>query len=175
MICASSDICPDGLRNGTYDTAYPAGHEVHSGKTMVMSCLAKARRDKEGARPMQPESPQPTHRPLQGRANGRLVATINLFVSAALLLSLCAAWVFIPIARVPAVCVFHHKPWWFSLVEESAFLLIPTSIVVGILAINSLRHEDRRLRRLGIVTIILGVLLLLSLGWAEFLYFVCQL
>lgn len=124
---------------------------------------------------MQPESPQPTHRPLEGRTNGRLVAIINLFVSAALLLSLCAAWVFTPIARVPAVCVFHHKPWWFSLVEWAAFLLIPASIVVGIQAISSTQHEDRRLRRHGIANIILGALLLLSLGWAEFLYFVCQL
>jgi hypothetical protein len=124
---------------------------------------------------MQPESPQPTHRPLEGRANGRLVAIINLFVSAALLLSLCAAWLFIPIARIPAVCVFHHKPWWFSLVEWAAFLLIPASIVVGILAVNSKQQEDRRLRRHGIANIILGVFLLLSLGWAEFLYFVCQL
>lgn len=124
---------------------------------------------------MQPESPQPTHRPLEGRANGRRVAIINLFISAALLLSLCATWVFIPIARVPAVCVFHHKPWWFSPVEWAAFLLIPASIIVGVLAVNSTQYEDRRLRRHGIVNIILGVLLLLSLGLAEFLYFVCQL
>lgn len=122
----------------------------------------------------EPDSPQPTHS--EGRTQGTLVALIHLLLSVALLLSLCAAWVFIPIARVPAVCVFHHKPWWISLVEEGAFLLIPVSIVVGILAVKSSEQEGRRLlRRLGMLNIILAILLILSLGWAEFLYFVCQL
>ncbi len=123
----------------------------------------------------EPRSPQPAHPAREGRTQGTLVALINLLLGAALLLSLCAAWFFIPIARDPAVCVFHHKLWWFSLVEWAAFLLIPASIVVGILTVNSSQNEDRRLRRLGMANIILGVLLLLSLGLAEFLYFVCQL
>lgn len=124
----------------------------------------------------EPESPQPTHRAREGRANGRLVALITLLVSVALLLSLAAAWAFIPIARVPAVCVFHHKPWWITLVDWSAFLLIPASIIFGLEALNPLKKQySVRLRRLGRLNIILGVLLLLSLAWAEFLYFVCQL
>src|SRR5690349_14527963 len=113
----------------------------------------------------EPEFPPPSQRVREGRPKGRLVALINLCVGVALLLSLGAAWAFIPIARVPAVCVFHHKPWWISLVDWSAFLLIPASIIFGIEAVNSSKQQDRdhHLRRLGLLNIILGVLLILSL------------
>ncbi len=142
------------------------------------SRICETREDDEGVHPMktEPESPQPTRPAREGRTQGTLVALINLLLSVALLLSLGAAWVFIPIANAPAVCVFHHKPWWISLVDGSAFLLIPASIVVGIVAVKSSKKEDRGLlHRLGILNFILGVLLILPLGWAEFLYFVCQL
>jgi FtsH-binding integral membrane protein len=122
------------------------------------------------------ESQQPTDLTRKDRTRRTLVATINLFLSVSLLLSLVAAWVFIPIANTPVVCVFHNKPWWISLVEVSAFLLIPASIVFGIVAVKLSKKEYRGLlRRPGILNIILGVLLTLSLVWAEFLYFVCQL
>jgi hypothetical protein len=124
----------------------------------------------------EPESPQPGHRTYEGRANGRLVALITLLVSVALLLSLGAAWVFIPIARVPAVCVFHHKSRWIILVDWSAFLLIPTAIISGLEVTSPMKKQySVRLRRVGKLNIILAVLLILSLAGAEFLYFVCQL
>jgi hypothetical protein len=85
-------------------------------------------------------------------------------------------WVFIPSANTPAVCVFHHKPWWVSLTEGSALLLIHASIVLGIVAVRPSKQGYRGLlRSLGSINIGLGVLLILSLVWAELLYFVCQL
>jgi hypothetical protein len=125
---------------------------------------------------METETPQPIHPARDGRTKGPLVALINLFLSVSLLLSVFAAWVFIPIANTPAVCVFHNKPWWISLTEGSALLLIPTSIVFGIVAVRSSKQGYRGLLlSLGILNIVLGVLLILSLVWAEFLYSVCQL
>ncbi len=122
------------------------------------------------------QSPQPTHPAREGRTKGTRVAIINLLLSVSLLLSLFAAWVFIPIANTPAVCVFHNRPWWISLADGSAFILIPASIVFGIVAVRSSKKGYRGLLlSLGIMNIILGVLLILSLLWAEFLYYVCQL
>jgi hypothetical protein len=97
-------------------------------------------------------------------------------LSGALLVSLFAAWVFIPIANTPAVCVFHNKPWWITLTEGSAWILIPAALVLGIVAVRSSKRAYRALLlSVGILNIVLGVVLLLSLVWAEFLYFVCQL
>jgi hypothetical protein len=122
------------------------------------------------------KSPQPTHPAREGRTKGTLVALINLFLSVSLLLSVFAAWVFIPIANTPAVCVFHNKPWWISLIESSALILIPVSIVFGIVTVRSSKQGYRGLLlSLGSMNIVLGVLLILSLVWAEFLYSVCQL
>ena len=122
------------------------------------------------------KSPQPPHSAREGRTKGTLVALINLFLSVALLLSVFAAWVFIPIANTPAVCVFHNKPWWISITEGSALILIPVSIVFGIVTVRSSKQGYRGLLlSLGILNIVLGVLLILSLVWAEFLYSVCQL
>ena len=122
------------------------------------------------------KSPQPPHPAREGRTKGTLVALINLFLSVALLLSVFVAWVFIPIANTPAVCVFHNKPWWISLTEGSALILIPVSIVFGIVTVRSSKQGYRGLLlSLGILNIVLGVLLILSLVWAEFLYSVCQL
>ena len=112
----------------------------------------------------------------EGRAKRALFTLINLFLGALLLLSLFAAWIFIPVANTPAICVFHNKPWWISLTEGSAWILVPVSIVFGIVAIRSLRQGYRGfLLNLGILNVILGILLTLSLLLAEFLYFVCQL
>jgi hypothetical protein len=123
-----------------------------------------------------PETTQPTHPAGKGRTKGPLVAIINLFLSVFLLLSLIAAWVFVPIANTPAVCVFHNKPWWISLTDGIAFILVPVSIVSGIVAIRASKQEYRGLLlSLGIMNIVLSVLLALSLSWAQFLYFVCQL
>ena len=69
-----------------------------------------------------------------------------------------------------------HKPWWIILVDWSAFLLIPAAIILGLEVTNPLKQQySVRLRRLGRLNIILAVLLILSLAWTEFLYFVCQL
>lgn len=122
------------------------------------------------------ESPQPTRPAHKGPIKGTLVAIINLLLIVALLLSLFAAWAFIPIANTPAVCLFHNRPWWISLTDLSAFLLVPALIVFDIVAVRSARKGYRGLLlSLGIINIILGVMLMLSLLWAEFLYFVCQL
>jgi heme/copper-type cytochrome/quinol oxidase subunit 3 len=122
------------------------------------------------------ESPQPTQPAQEGPTKGTLVAIINLLLIFALLLSLFAAWAFIPIANTPAVCLFHNKPWWISLTDFSAFLLLPASIVFGIVAVRSAKKGNKgHLLSLGIINIILGVLLMFSLLWAEFLFFVCQL
>jgi hypothetical protein len=122
------------------------------------------------------ESPHPTRPAHEGPTRGTLVAIINLLLIVALLLSLFAARAFISIADTPAVCLFHNRPWWISLTDFSAFLLIPASIVFGIVAVRSAKKGYRGLfLNLGIINIILGVLLMLSLLWAEFLYYVCQL
>jgi hypothetical protein len=122
------------------------------------------------------DSPQPTHPVREGRTRGPLVAVLNLLLNVALLVSLFAAWGFIPIASTPAVCVFHHKPWWINLTEGSAWILIPTAIALGIVAVRSSKQAYRALLlSVGILNIVLGVLLILSLMWAEFMYFVCQL
>ena len=69
--------------------------------------LGETRENDEGGHPVttEPDSPQPTHSAHESRTQGTLIALINLLLSVALLLSLGAAWVFIPIARVPAVCL----------------------------------------------------------------------
>ena len=122
------------------------------------------------------DSPQPTHPGRFGRTRGPLVAVLNLLLSGALLVSLFATWVFIPIANTPVVCVFHNKPWWINVTEGSAWILIPAALVLGIVAVRSSKRGYRALLlSVGILNIVLGVLLLLSLVWAEFLYFVCQL
>ena len=122
------------------------------------------------------ESPQPTHSARVGPTKGKLVALINLLLSVALLLSLFAAWAFIPIANHLEVCLLHNKPWWVSLTDISAFILIPTAIVFGIVAVRSSKQGYRGLLLcLGILNIVLGVLLLLSLVYAEYLYVFCQL
>ena len=54
---------------------------------------------------METDSPQPTHPVREGRTRGLLVAILNVLLSGALLVSLFAAWVFIPIANTPAVCL----------------------------------------------------------------------
>jgi hypothetical protein len=120
------------------------------------------------------ETPQSTHSAREGRTKGTPIALINLFLSVYLLLSIFAAWVFIPTAGT--VCLVHYKPWWISLTDGSAFLLVPASIAFGIVAVRSSRQGYRGLLlSLGIMNISLGILLLLSLVWAQFLYFVCQL
>ncbi len=120
------------------------------------------------------ESSQPTHPAREGPTKGTLVAILNLLLIVSLLLSLFAAWAFIPIANT--VCLTHSRPWWISLTDGSALILIPASIVLGIVAVRSAKKRYRGLLlSLGIINIILGVLLMLSLLWAEFLYFVCQL
>lgn len=111
-----------------------------------------------------------------GRTKRALFTLINLFLGALLLLSLLAAWIFIPVANTPAICVFHNKPWWISLAEGSAWILVPVSIVFGIVAVRSLKQGYRGfLLNLGILNVVLGILLALSLLLGEFLYFVCQL
>jgi hypothetical protein len=119
-------------------------------------------------------SPQLTDPARENRTKGTWVAILNLLLSVSLLLSLVAAWVFIPVAGT--LCLTHSRPWWISLVDRSAFLLIPASIVFGTMAVRLSKKEYKGLlRSLGILNILLGVLLILSLVWAEFLYFVCQL
>lgn len=142
-----------------------------------LSRISEARENDEGVQTVKTESTQPTYSNGEGRTKGTLVALFNLLLSISLLLSLCATWFFVPIARDPAVCVFHNKPWWFSLTEGSALVLIPASIVLGRVAVRTSKqgYRGHRLRSLGIMTIVLGTLLILSLAWAEFLYFVCQL
>jgi hypothetical protein len=119
------------------------------------------------------ESSQPIHPARVGPTKGTLVALINLLLIVSLL-SLFAAWAFIPVANT--VCLTHSRSWWVSLTDGSAFILIPASIVFGIVAVRSTKKGYRGLLlSLGIINIILGVLLMLSLLWAEFLYYVCQL
>jgi hypothetical protein len=122
------------------------------------------------------ENPHPTRPTHEGPTRGTLVAIINQLLIVALLLSLFAAQAFKSIAGTPAVCLFHNRPWWISLTDFSAFLLIPASIVFGIVAVRSAKKGYRGLlRNLGIINIILAVLLMFSLLWAELLYFVCVL
>ena len=133
---------------------------------------------RKGVHPMETEStsPQPTHPTRKDPTKGKLVALINLPLTVSLLLSLFAAWAFIPIANTPAVCLFHNRPWWISPADSGAFILIPASIVFGIVAVRSAKKAYKGLLlSLGIINIILGVLLMLSLLWSEFLYSVCQL
>ena len=120
------------------------------------------------------ETPQPIHSARESRSKVTPIALINLFLSVSLLLSVFAAWVFIPTAGT--VCLVHTKPWWISFTDGSAFLLIPASIVFGIVAVRASNQGYRGLLlSLGILNIALGVLLMLSLVWAQFLYFVCQM
>ena len=138
--------------------------------------LCEAREDDEGGIAMETDSTKPTHPVREGRTRGPLVAVLNLLLSIALLVSLFAAWVYIPIANTPAVCLFHNKPWWINFTEVSAWVLIPAALVLGIVAVRSSKRAYRALLlSVGILNIVLGVLLILSLVWAEFLYFVCQL
>jgi hypothetical protein len=123
---------------------------------------------------METETPHPLHEQREGRTKGKPIALINLMLIVSLLLSLFAAWVFIPTAGM--VCLVHNKPWWISFTDGSAFLLIPASIVFGIVAVRASNQGYRGLLlSLGILNIALGVLLMLSLVWAQFLYFVCQM
>jgi hypothetical protein len=118
----------------------------------------------------------PTHPVYESRAKSAFFALAALFLSVSLLFSLFAAWIFIPVANAPAICVFHNKPWWISLTEGCALILVPVSIIFGIVAVRSLKQGYRGfLLSAGILNAVLGALLTLSLLLAEFLYFVCQL
>ena len=102
------------------------------------------------------DSPQPTQPAPEGRTRGLLVAVLNLLLSVALLVSLVLAWVFIPVANTPAVCVFHNKPWWINITEESAWILIPAAIVLGIVAVRASKQAYRALLlSVGILNIVL--------------------
>src|SRR6202521_4360678 len=102
-------------------------------------------------------SPQLTDPARENRTKGTWVAILNLLLSVSLLLSLVAAWVFIPVAGT--LCLTHSRPWWISLVDRSAFLLIPASIALGIMAVRLSKKEYKGLlRSLGILNILLGVL-----------------
>ena len=123
-----------------------------------------------------PNSPRMTHPARKEQTRRRLVALLNLVLSGALFVSVCAAWVFTSVANTPAVCLFHNRPWWINPIEWSAWILTPASIILGIVAIRSSKQGDRDLLlSVGILTIVLGIVLMLLLVWAEFLYFVCQL